>query len=300
MPRNSSRPPPPVAKRVPHERTHHGDTFVDDYEWLRDKESPETLAYLEAENAYTEARTAHLEPPARGDLRRDQGAHPGDRPLGARAGSATGGTTAAPTRASSTAPAAAARSPAPTTGPRRRSRPTSTIPGEQVAARRQRAGRGPRVLLPRRRSRSAPTAGCSPSAPTPSATSATCCGSRTCDTGELLPDEVPNTLGGGDLGPARARTLFYTTVDDAWRPDKVWRHVLGHPRRRRRGGAPRDRRAVLDGRGPHPQRPVPAASASAVQDHLGVRACSTRTTRPASSGSSHPAATASSTPSSTP
>src|ERR1700709_2175799 len=55
---------PPVAKKVPTERTHHGDTFVDDYEWLRDAESPETLAYLEAENAYTEARTAPL-----GDLR---------------------------------------------------------------------------------------------------------------------------------------------------------------------------------------------------------------------------------------
>ena len=46
---------------MPHERTHHGDTFVDEYEWLRDPESPETLAYLEAENAYTEARTAHLD-----------------------------------------------------------------------------------------------------------------------------------------------------------------------------------------------------------------------------------------------
>ena len=30
-------------------------------------------------------------------------------------------------------------------------------------------------------------------------------------------------------GTAAARTLFYTTVDDAWRPDKVWRHVLGTP-----------------------------------------------------------------------
>ena len=40
-------------------------------------------AYLEAENAYTEQRTAHLAGPAAGDLRRDQGAHPRDRPLGA-------------------------------------------------------------------------------------------------------------------------------------------------------------------------------------------------------------------------
>src|SRR3954463_12989892 len=51
---------PPVARRVPTERTHHGDTVVDDYEWLRDSEAPETLAYLEAENAWTEHRTAHL------------------------------------------------------------------------------------------------------------------------------------------------------------------------------------------------------------------------------------------------
>ena len=51
---------PPTARRVPTERTQHGDTFVDDYEWLRDKDAPETVAYLEAENAWTEARTAHL------------------------------------------------------------------------------------------------------------------------------------------------------------------------------------------------------------------------------------------------
>ena len=30
----------PIAKRAPVERVHHGDTFVDDYEWLRDKEDP--------------------------------------------------------------------------------------------------------------------------------------------------------------------------------------------------------------------------------------------------------------------
>ncbi len=42
-------------------RTHHGDAFPDPYEWLRDKEDPEVIAHLEAENAYTEARTAHLE-----------------------------------------------------------------------------------------------------------------------------------------------------------------------------------------------------------------------------------------------
>ena len=43
-------------------REHHGDRVVDPYEWLRDGEDPEVIAHLEAENAYTAARTAHLEP----------------------------------------------------------------------------------------------------------------------------------------------------------------------------------------------------------------------------------------------
>jgi oligopeptidase B len=55
-------PRPPVAKRVPTQRTHHGDTFVDQYEWLRDRESEEVVTHLKAENAYQEALTAHQEP----------------------------------------------------------------------------------------------------------------------------------------------------------------------------------------------------------------------------------------------
>ncbi len=43
---------PPVAARKHTERTIHGHTLVDDYAWLREKENPEVLAYLEAENAY--------------------------------------------------------------------------------------------------------------------------------------------------------------------------------------------------------------------------------------------------------
>src|SRR6266699_4111498 len=45
---------PPVAKVIPHPVTAHGDTRVDNYFWLRNKEDPETIAYLEAENRYTE------------------------------------------------------------------------------------------------------------------------------------------------------------------------------------------------------------------------------------------------------
>lgn len=50
----------PVAPVHPITRSHHDITFIDNYEWLRDKESAETIAYLEAENAYTAQETAHL------------------------------------------------------------------------------------------------------------------------------------------------------------------------------------------------------------------------------------------------
>ena len=51
---------PPTARQVRAERTHHGDTVTDEFSWLAEKEDPQTIAYLEAENAYTEQATAHL------------------------------------------------------------------------------------------------------------------------------------------------------------------------------------------------------------------------------------------------
>jgi oligopeptidase B len=53
---------PLVTKHVEHVREHHGDRVVDPFEWLRDKDDPEVIAHLEAENAYAEAMTSHLEP----------------------------------------------------------------------------------------------------------------------------------------------------------------------------------------------------------------------------------------------
>ena len=45
-------PVPPVAEIKPHEMTLHGDTRVDNYYWLNERENPDVIAYLEAENAY--------------------------------------------------------------------------------------------------------------------------------------------------------------------------------------------------------------------------------------------------------
>ena len=53
---------PPVAKIIPREITLHGDTRVDNYLWLRDRTNPDAIAYLEAENAYTEQVMAPLKP----------------------------------------------------------------------------------------------------------------------------------------------------------------------------------------------------------------------------------------------
>ncbi len=53
---------PPIAKLVPKEMTLHGDTRTDNYFWLRDRQDPDTIAYLEAENLYTEQVMKHTEP----------------------------------------------------------------------------------------------------------------------------------------------------------------------------------------------------------------------------------------------
>jgi oligopeptidase B len=53
---------PPVARAVPRASTIHGETRVDEFFWLRNREDPEVLAYLSAENAYTEAVMRPTEP----------------------------------------------------------------------------------------------------------------------------------------------------------------------------------------------------------------------------------------------
>jgi oligopeptidase B len=52
---------PPVAERIPHPTTMHGETRPDDYFWLRYRNDPRVIAHLEAENAYTDAAMAHTQ-----------------------------------------------------------------------------------------------------------------------------------------------------------------------------------------------------------------------------------------------
>ena len=53
-------PSAPSAPRRPHVISAHGDDREDPWFWLREREDPEVLAYLEAENAFTDEATAPL------------------------------------------------------------------------------------------------------------------------------------------------------------------------------------------------------------------------------------------------
>jgi oligopeptidase B len=53
---------PPVARIIPKVDTLHGIVRTDPYAWLRDKNNPDVIAYLEAENRYTETMSSHLSP----------------------------------------------------------------------------------------------------------------------------------------------------------------------------------------------------------------------------------------------
>ncbi len=50
------------AKVIPHRLEQHGHVRVDNYYWLRERDNPDTVAYLEAENRHTEKAMAHVQP----------------------------------------------------------------------------------------------------------------------------------------------------------------------------------------------------------------------------------------------
>lgn len=53
-------PPPPRPERRPRDVSVHGDRRIDDYFWLRERDDPQVLAHLKAENAYADAWFAPL------------------------------------------------------------------------------------------------------------------------------------------------------------------------------------------------------------------------------------------------
>lgn len=57
---------PPIAKKIPHQLEKHGDVRVDNYFWLKDREQPEVIDYLNAENEYCDTKMVHTK-----DLQKD-------------------------------------------------------------------------------------------------------------------------------------------------------------------------------------------------------------------------------------
>ncbi len=220
---------PPVAKRVPTERTHHGDTVVDEYAWLANKDDPDTVAYLEAENGYTEARTAHL-----ADLREKifteikTRTQETDLSVPARKGDWWYLTRTVEGKQYSIHCRCPAGDP---TLPGAETPPTppddAPLPGEQVLLdENELAGDSDFFSL-----------GAFEISPDGRllAYSTDYAGNerftlrvRDLTTGEDLPDEIPDTFY-GVAWSADNSTLFYMTVDEAWRPYRVFRHQVGSP-----------------------------------------------------------------------
>ena len=214
----------PRAAVHPTTRTHHGDDVVDEYEWLRAKDDPAVIAHLEAENAHTDARTAHLAP-----LRQ--------RIFDEIKGRTLETDLSVPTRQGDwwyygrtvegkqygihcRAPLAA---PDDWTPPRLE--PGAPVPGEQVLLDGDEAAAGHEFFS--LGSFDVSTDG------TRLLYGVDVEGDerytlrvRDLATGEDLGDVVENTSAGACFSPD-GRFVVYTTMDDAWRPDTVWLHEVG-------------------------------------------------------------------------
>ncbi|WP_293305929.1 S9 family peptidase [Mycolicibacterium sp.] len=214
----------PAPKRVETRRQHHDDVFVDHYEWMRDKSDPEVIAHLEAENAHVEEETEYLEPlrqkifdeikarTKETDLsvpvRRDDWWYYGRSFEGKQYG---------------------VHCRCPIAGPDDWSPPVldehTDIPGEQILLDENIEAEGHDYF-------SVGAASVSPDGAV-LAYSVDVVGDerytlrfKDLRTGELYPDSVSGIAAGVTWATDNA-TTYYTTVDDAWRPDTVWRHRLG-------------------------------------------------------------------------
>jgi oligopeptidase B len=216
---------PPSPKQVPSLRTFHGDTFTDEYAWLADKEDPDTIDYLKAENAYTEAATARLAG-LTDQIFEEIKARTQESDL------------SVPVRKGGWWHYA------------------RTVEGKQYAVHCRRAVRAGEVIPPVAADgqpldgeevlldgnelavghdffslgafRSSPDQRRLAYSTDFSGNERFTLRVKDLDTGHTLPDEIPNTYA-GCAWSLDASTLFYVTVDDAWRPYRVWRHRVGTP-----------------------------------------------------------------------
>jgi oligopeptidase B len=215
---------PPEAKRVEHRREYHGDVFIDPYEWLRDKDNPEVIDYLKAENDYTEHATSDLAP-LRQKIFDEIKARTKETDL------------SVPTRRgdwwyygrSFEGKQYSVQCRCPVTNPDDWTPPQldeeTEIPGEQILLDENIEAEGHDFFA-----LGAATVSLDGNI---LAYSVDVNGDerytlrfKDLRTGTLYDDEIVG-IGAGATWAADNHTIYYVTVDDAWRPDTVWRHRLG-------------------------------------------------------------------------
>ncbi|MBS4727627.1 S9 family peptidase [Mycobacterium sp. SM1] len=215
---------PPVAKRVESRREFHGDVLIDPYEWLRDKSDPDVISYLKAENDYAEQMTAHLEP-LRQRIFDEIKTRTKETDL------------SVPTRRGGwwyytrtfEGKQYGVQCRCPVAGPDDWQPPQfdedTEIPGEQVMLDENDEAQGHEFF----------TLGAASVSPDGNilAYSVDVVGDerytlrfKDLRTGERYPDEIVG-IGPGVTWATDNRTVYYVTLDAAWRPDTVWRYRLG-------------------------------------------------------------------------
>ena len=217
---------PPVPAREPAPRVHHGDEFLDPYEWLRAKDDARVRAHLEAENAYTEARTAHLAALRETIFQEIKGrVRESDLSVPTRRGNWWYYGRTVEGKQYGIQCRAPLASPDDWTPPVLDA--TTPVPGEQILLDGNEEADGNEFFS--LGSFEVSTDG-----------NLLLYGVdldgderytlrvRDLRTGQTLPDVIEGTFAGATLSPD-ARYIVYTTVDDAWRPDTVWLHEIGTP-----------------------------------------------------------------------
>jgi oligopeptidase B len=215
----------PRADRRPAEWKFHNDLRTDEYAWLADREDPATIEYLTAENAYTEAATAHLSG-LRETLFTEIKTRTQETDLSlpvrhhgfwyytrTEEGQQYGIHCRVPAEPGNDTPPSTAEG--------------TPLPGEEVLLDGNAEAAGHDFF-------SLGTFDVSPDGNW-LAYSTDYSGDerytlrvRNLLTGDVLPDEIVE-VGHGSAWSADASVLFYIRVDEAWRPHQIWRHVIGSP-----------------------------------------------------------------------
>jgi oligopeptidase B len=214
----------PEAKRIDARREHHGDVFIDPYEWLRDKTNPEVIDYLNAENAYTEHVTGHLAP-LRQKIFDEIKARTKETDL------------SVPTRRgdwwyygrSFEGKQYGVQCRCPVADPDDWTPPAlderTEIPGEQVLLDENVEAEGHDFFALGAASVSIDANVLAYSVDVKGDERYTL-RFKDLRTGQLYDDEIVG-IGAGVTWAADNRTVYYSTLDDAWRPDTIWRHRIG-------------------------------------------------------------------------